>query len=125
MIHVYHVEVESGCDYKRTFLYADCDTGLPIDLTGYTAQMQVRKTYNGAANPYTTLEYSSEPDPVTNAPGAISFPGPGLVEITIPGADTIDTDWGTGVYDLILTSPQGVKTKLVKGLFTILQSSTR
>lgn len=89
----------------------------PIDLTGYTAQMQIRET----------LDSSTVIHELTSAVGGgISIDTANYtVTISIPANTTRNFDFTTAVYSLELTDPSGVVTTLVTGNLTLVREITR
>jgi hypothetical protein len=89
----------------------------PIDLTGYTAQMQIRET----------LDSSTVIHELTSAVGGgISIDTANYtVTINIPANTTRNFDFTTAVYSLELTNPSGVVTTLVTGNLTLVREITR
>ena len=78
----------------------------PVDLTGYTADMEIRQTINSS-----TVLYQA-----TTSNGAIVLGGTaGTIALTIPAATTGGFTFLRGVYDMNLTSSQGIVTRLVQG----------
>jgi hypothetical protein len=117
---VFNIELEAESDLTLTFVYNDSITGLPVDLTGYKAEMQVRQKYDGYDNQNISLEFN------TNVNGGITLGGTaGTVTLAIPSSATSQYTWTDGVYDLFLVSNTGVRTKFLKGFFTIIQNVTR
>ena len=82
-----------------TLLSAD-GTGV-VDLTGFTAQSQIRKT---AAN----YRFADIQVGITSAKG-------GLINISIASSITKFFQGGRHVYDIILTRPSGFKFVAVEG----------
>ena len=79
----------------------------PIDLTGYFANMQIK--------PYaqsTTVLYDASSDIVLGGTA-------GTVALTIPAGATGSFTWWAGVYDLVLTSPAGIVTRLLSGNISV------
>lgn len=110
MAVTYNMTVDVGADFAITFAYKDTD-GNAIDLTGYTAAMQVRTTPD-AATALVSLTTGSGIT-ITGATGTI------LVNMSAAqtGALTSTTQAGTPyVYDLEITSPTAVITRLVQGV---------
>lgn len=89
----------------------------PIDLTGYTAQMQIRET----------LDSSTVIHELTSVVGGgISIDTANYtVTINIPANTTRNFDFTTAVYSLELTNPSGVVTTLVTGNLTLVREITR
>lgn len=79
----------------------------PVDLTGYTANMQIRPFAQS-----TNVLYDASAD--------ITLGGPlGTITLEIPASATAGFTWWTGVYDLLLTDPSGFVTRLLSGTVTV------
>lgn len=113
---IYNMSICQGTTYIKTFTWFAgmcCGKGTagaqpaPVDLTGYTASMQIRP-YPGSS----VLYYDASEDFTLG--GAL-----GTILLVIPAADTDTFTWWSGVYDLILTDPYGIMTKLLSGTVTI------
>ena len=108
----YNITADQGATFTRTITWTDGTN--PINLTGYTARMQVRATIDS-----TTVALE-----LTTSNGRISLGGSaGTVTLTVPAA-TMTLD-GQYVYDLELISGSGVVTRLVQGTFTVRAEVTR
>lgn len=88
----------------------------PVDLTGYTARMQIRKTL---ASTDVILDLNT-----TNARIVIDNAAK-TVTLTISAADTELLTFNTGVYSLELVSSGGVVTTLLSGPITLEKEITR
>lgn len=113
---VFNLCVNQGATYQKQFTWlatACCGAAgaepAPVDLTGYTANMQIRAFPLAA-----TVLYDASADIVL---GGIA----GTIVLTIPSTDTENFTWWSGVYDMILTSPGGVVTRVLQG--TVLVSA--
>lgn len=105
----YNVLIEAGATFSLTVTYTDAG-GTPINLTGYTARMQIR---DARADAVAALELNT-----TN--GRIVITGAtGLLTLSIAAVDTALLDMRSGVYDLIITSAGGVVTRLLEGFVTV------
>ena len=106
----YDLCINQGASYERTFQWIAGVFGAAIgqgsnyvDLTGYIANMQFRPAPESS-----TLYY--------DASGDITLGGTtGNITLNISAADTETFTWGAAVYDLLLTSPAGVATRLLQG----------
>lgn len=87
----------------------------PVDLTGFTARMQIRASV-GAEE--TLLE-------LTTSNGGINIQVEGLISLTITAEQTEAVDWLSAVYDLELVSPAGLVTRLVEGEISVSKEVTR
>lgn len=88
--------------------------GVPVNLTGYTARMQVRSTY-ASATALVTL---------TNGSGITLGTTNGQITLTISAVATAAIAAGNYVYDLELTSGSTV-TRLLEGQFIVSPEVTR
>lgn len=86
-------------------------TYAPINLTGYTARMQIRAA---AGSPTVLLE-------INTTTGGIAIAGTtGTIARTITGVQTSAMTFANAVYDLILTAADGVTvTRLAEGAVTV------
>jgi hypothetical protein len=140
--NVFHIVVNEGFPYRVTFRYTD-NLGVPIDLSGYTAKMEVRVGNNNVYSGYDTPDVAlviphpnsglSPEDPdfkpglpeVVNPPSQIQVGSDGKVTIIITGEETKNLMWNRGVYDVALISPSGETTKFLNGFFSITASATK
>lgn len=111
------IVVWTGTDWTITFYFTD-DSGNPINISGYSAQMQGRITPN-SSNPPVILASTGN--------GYITIVGvSGLLTITLPNAYTsllpINTN---GNWDLFIYSGSGVASRAAGGTFFIQESVTR
>jgi hypothetical protein len=111
---------EQGATFRRVLTWTA--GGAPVDLSGWTAEMQVRRRHD-AAEPEITL---------STADGRITLGGSaGTVTLELGAAETSALTADTSgkreavpaatpyVYDLELTAPDGSVTRLVEGLFKL------
>jgi hypothetical protein len=86
-----------------------------VDITGYTARMQLRSLPN---DPYAVLT-------LTETSG-ITIDGPtGTLAVRATAAQTAAISAGPYYYDLEITSPTGVKTRIVQGELNVNAEVTR
>jgi hypothetical protein len=112
----YKLEIQQGATLSLTATWAD-STGAAVNLTGYTARMQVRASYDATS---TVLA-------LTSAAGDIVLGGAaGTIAITASATVTaaLTAPWN-GVYDLELVSGGGVVTRLLEGPATVSPEVTR
>jgi hypothetical protein len=88
----------------------------PLDLTGYTARMQLRAS---VASPDVLLELSTATTGIT-----IDSPT-GTIQRTIAATDTAAITWTQAVYDLVLTDGAGKVTRLAEGNVIVRREVTR
>jgi hypothetical protein len=104
----YDITAEQGANYAASLTYRDSSNVL-VNLTGYTARMQVRKTI-GSTTPYLSL---------TNASGITLGGAAGTVAIAISAATLSAIPSGNYVYDLELISGAGAVVRLISGDFVV------
>jgi len=116
----FNVEIQEESDFSTQFIYNDPSTSLPMNLTGYRAEIQVRNMYAGVNDPGTKLTYTSGPDG-----GLVLGAAQGTIDWYVAYSDTQNTNWHQGIYNLVLIAPNSARIMLAKGFFTIIRSSTR
>jgi hypothetical protein len=110
----YDLTIEQGANFSQVITYKE--DGVAVNLTGYTARMQVRATLESAS---TLVE-------LTTANSRIALGGAaGTISLTISATDTAALTAGRGVYDLELVSGSGIVTRLLQGVATISRNVTR
>jgi hypothetical protein len=104
---VYNLCIDQGATYAKIFAWVAGSPPKPVDITGYTANMQIR--------PFplsTTLLYDASAD--------LTLGGPcGTIGLTIDATDTESFDWLQAVYDLLLTSPAGLVSRFIGGSISV------
>lgn len=110
----YNLCVQQGATFTRIFTWTagPCCGAVgsqpqPVDLTGYTASMQIRPY--ALAN---AIYYDASSDITL---GGVA----GTITLVIPATETEDFTWWTGVYDLLLTDSSGNVTRLLSGTVTV------
>lgn len=123
----YSFTIEQGATLDFEIQYKDSGSN-PIDLTGYTAKMQIRSTYSGSGTTYLTLT-SSLGDTYSKISGSafLSLSGSNLTTPTTSGSIGIYAGWyltdrltftGSAYYDLEITSGS-IRTRLLEGLIQL------
>jgi hypothetical protein len=111
----YNLSINQYATYEKVFIWTAgmCGCGTvgassgPVDLTGYTANLQIRPFALS-----TTILYDASSNIVLGGTA-------GTITLTIPATATAGFTWWNGVYDLILTSSAGVATRLLQGSVTV------
>lgn len=107
--------IEQGANFTQT-LRRKTEDGQLINLTGYTARMQIRATQ---AAPAFLLELTTENNRITiDGPNA-------LITLKLNATETADIDWSKGVYDLELITPAGDVERILQGNVVISKEVTR
>ena len=97
------IVIEEGATFDITFTYLDKD-GVAIDVTGYSAKMDIKESVGGTVI-----------DDLTSTGSEITVgttDGTFQIVITATNTDAYDFDWG--VYDLEITTGSTV-IRLVEG----------
>lgn len=111
---IYNATIDQGATWTLEVVYKN-DEGTPINLTGYTAALQVRQNY------YDTTALLT----LTSPSGGIVITGAtGTIDITMSAVQTGSLDEGFYVYDLEISSG-GTVTRLIQGQFTVSPEVTR
>ena len=105
----YDLEIKQGATLSLTATWKD-SAGTAVNLTGYTARLQVRATYDSSS---TILS-------LTSAAGITLGGAAGTIAITASATTTAAlTAPLSGVYDLELVSGGGEVTRLLEGTATV------
>ena len=111
---IYNATIDQGATWSVTVTYTD-STGAPINLTGYTAAMQVRQQYSSTDADLT----------LTSPSGGIVITGAtGVIVITMTATQTASLEEGFYVYDVELTSGS-FKDRMMQGQLTVAPEVTR
>ena len=110
----YPFEIEQGATLSRPIVWKDAN-GTPIDVTGYTARLHVRKAVASAT---TLLELTSPTEIVVGTTD-------GKFTINMTDVETAALTFVSGRYDLEVISPGGVVTRLLEGKFKVSKEVTR
>ena len=111
---IYNFTIDQGSNWDLNVVYKDAN-GNPINLTGYTAAMQLRQNYN-SDTAVLTLSTSNGGITITGAQGKLV--------LSATAIQTGALDAGFYVYDLEITSG-GVVTRLIQGQVTVAGEVTR
>lgn len=109
----YNITCYQGATYSETFTIKINDVA--VNLTGYTAAMQVRRSHEDTTAILT----------LTSGSGITLGGAAGTITLTIAYADTEDLIAGQYLYDLEITSSGGTKDRLLQGTFTVSSEITR
>ena len=107
--------IEQGTTFNPVLTYADA-AGTAIDLTGYTARMQIRLKRTSTAFLH---ELTTEGVGITL--GGVA----GTIALLISATDTTAFTFTTAVYDLELITAGGIVTRLLQGSVTLSTEATK
>jgi hypothetical protein len=107
-------EVDQNATFSFIVEYKD-NNGLPIDLTGATAKMQVRDTKGGTKLAFT----------LTSPAGGITItPLLGKLTIKMTPTQTSKLFYPKSSYDIMITDSNTNKIKVLEGFLTLSRSVT-
>jgi hypothetical protein len=119
MSNKYDIEIKQGSVFRRSITYKD-STGALVNLTGYTARMQVRPKYTSVDK---LVDITSSP----SGHGSITLGGvAGTIVILIHSAHTATLDApAKAVWDLELVEPGGEADRILEGAVVITPEVTK
>jgi hypothetical protein len=115
MAQNYSFTIDQGADWYLNVAYKD-SAGTAINLTGYTAAMQFRITTTSAVAAISLTQASGIT--ITGATGNLA------IHATAAQTGALD-DSAKYDYDLEITSPSGVVTRLIQGVASVSSQITR
>lgn len=102
--------VEAGADFNTVIDLKDAAGGT-LNLSGFQTAAQMRKSHYSN----TAINFSVS---VTDA-------SVGQITMTMSSAVSANVTPGRYVYDVLITSGTGIKTRIIEGIVTVLPSVTR
>lgn len=111
----YDFVIEQGATFYQELVWKD-SVGDPIDLTGYTARMQIRKTVKSSD---AILSLTTENGRITLGDAE------GTITLEVDAEDTADLTEFCGVYDLEVEASDGTVTRLIQGQIEVSREVTR
>lgn len=110
------IYIEQGATFKMQFIWQTGEPPVPVNLTGYTAAMQIRASV-GSSDILVNL---------TTENGGISLEDAlGVINLYIPSSQTAIFNWHVGVFDLEMIAPSGEVIRLIQGTVTVSHEVTR
>jgi len=107
-----NLTVEQEATYKKRLIWRDKNRRV-INLGGYTGKMQIRETYTS-----NTVLYE-----LSTVNGRMSLSTAGVIELNISSNDTASLKGG--VYDIVLTAPDGTDIRLAQGKLMVSPAVTK
>lgn len=103
-----NLTIDQGTDYQTSITLTDVDDNV-VNLSGYTANAQIRKTYTSSNAVNFTVSLIA---------------ATGEVALSLTDTQTSNLVPGRYVYDVLLTST-GITTRIVEGIVTVTPGVTR
>lgn len=110
MAIIANIFIDQGTDYEVTIDVTDTSDNI-IDLTGYSASAQIRKTYGSTT--------------IAETFGTSITASTGKVTLSLTDTQTTGLKAGRYVYDLVITDGSGAKTRVIEGQAIITPGVTR
>lgn len=111
----YDLTIYQGADFALRVKWKD-SLGALVDLTGYTARMQIRRSLRDAA-----IVASLTTENARIVLGGVA----GTIDLSLLAATTAAVTVRAGVYDLELIDSTGIVTRLLQGAVEFSQEVTR
>jgi hypothetical protein len=102
--------IEQGANFNTVLDLKDAAGGV-LNLAGYEVAAQLRKSYYSTTSTSFTMT-------ITDATA-------GQITMAMDSATSANVTSGRYVYDVLITSGSGVKTRIIEGIVTVLPSVTR
>lgn len=102
MAAVHNLYIDQGADFSAEIGIYD-DFNIPWNLDGYTGEAKLKKSY------YSTSSYDFN----------VSVSTDGTIILFMPSSTTSGIEQGRYLYDVVITSSAGTKTRVIEGLVTI------
>ena len=110
----YGFTADQGATFNQVITWKD-SANAPIDLTGYTARMQIRQKVSSSVSLALTTEN-----------GRITLGDTdGTITLTVSASDMTALPAGPYTYDLELVSGAGIVSRLLMGTFVVRSEVTR
>ena len=97
--------LEKGTDFDATFNIQNEDNTTPLNLTGYTADAKMKRSYYSASSSDFVVDFVDRYN--------------GILKISLTNTNTAALDPRRYVYDIVLTSPQSIKTRVIEGIIEV------
>tara|TARA_B100000686_G_scaffold275020_1_gene293347 strand:+ start:26 stop:361 length:336 start_codon:yes stop_codon:yes gene_type:complete len=97
--------LEKGTDFDATFNIQNEDNTTPLNLTGYTAEAKLKKSYYATSSTSFVVDFVDRYN--------------GILKISLTNTSTSALDPRRYVYDIVLTSPQSIKTRVIEGILEV------
>ncbi|ADD95421.1 hypothetical protein PSSM2_214 [uncultured phage MedDCM-OCT-S08-C1281] len=99
-----NIVVDRHANFDVTFFITNKD-GTPLNMVGYTGEAHFKKSYSATASVQVPLVFVNRTS--------------GEIGISMTGAETGVLDRRRYVYDILLESPQGYKTRVIEGIVEV------
>lgn len=99
-----NIVIEQGTDFSATFTIRNADNSY-LNLLGFTAESNMKKSYYTSSSVPINVEFIDR--------------SRGVIKLSLPSSVTSTLAAKRYVYDIVLTSPSNVKTRVIEGIATV------
>lgn len=99
-----NIVVDRNANFDVTFFITNKD-GTPLNMVGYTGEASFKKSYSATTSIPVSLVFVNRTS--------------GEIGLSMTSAETGTLDRRRYVYDVLLTSPQGYKTRVIEGIVEV------
>lgn len=111
-VYVTNLTINAGADFDQTFTLENSQSNTTLNLTGYTAQAQMRK-HSGSSS-------------FTSFTASIPSPTFGKIRLFLTAEQTSTIKPGRYVYDIVIEDDiSGGKHRVVEGMVLVREGVTR
>ncbi len=111
-VYVNNLVINSGSDFSQSFTLEGIENNSPLNLTNYEVDAQMRK-WSGS---FSSITFTT----------SIEFPPTsGRISLSLSSAVTTNIKPGRYVYDIIITDPFGIKSRVIEGMVLVREGVTR
>ena len=96
--------IEQGATFSTVVNVVD-SAGAAVNLTGYSASSQMRKSYYATSN--------------TTITSTVTGTANGEITLGMTAANTANLTPGRYVFDLLITAPDTTKTRVIEGIVIV------
>lgn len=105
MASAHNLYIDQGADFNAQIQIFD-DNNAPWNLTGYTGQAKIKKSYYSTTSVDFTVSFTN--DRTT-----------GNIILDLSSVQTSQLEQGRYLYDVVIISPASKKTRVLEGIVTI------
>ena len=104
------IYIEQYTDFSTKINLSD-DQGDSMNLVGYSASSQMRKSYYSSSAETFTVNFTNR--------------AAGEIEVIMTAANTANVAAGRYMFDVVITDPTSKRTRVVEGIVNVLAGVTR
>ncbi len=105
MASAHNLYIDQGADFNAQIQIFD-DNNAPWNLTGYTGQAKIRKSYYSTTSVDFTVSFTNDRTS-------------GNIILELSSQNTSQMEQGRYLYDVVITNASSKKTRVLEGIVTI------